>query len=464
LGPCVTAVATGTSLGRPPAARHGQRGDLSARVLQAVHMARRVVDAAAAPAAARGSAPPDARGPAPLQLAKVVGESAMLMRVVDFLGAEDAGLRAALDALAARLAPLARGEAVIASLCRPGGGAIEHASAHVFLADLGYGDEAFEHLLGTLLGDAPAAGPERLPNHELESRWLAEIRSGAVHRGPADAALMDRTCLAWPLDVLGCSTLDLYVFTHVVMYASDMGRRRVLAPRPVSEISAEAEAALAAALDADNLDLAAELLWTWPMLGLPWPAAATFAFEVLAQAQDEHGFLPGPEHAQWRPATPAGAEVDERVLRTSYHATLVMGMLCGAALGPNGANRAGPRKPARDDGAVDDLLAALPPRPGTPRWQRVLATMARDRRAALASLVLDVWLRRAAAAGDIAQVRDALAAGLARGAGGRPSMRQGLALLRRSMAVARHCNGHARRISGVPTNSIISVSGRPSRQ
>ena len=93
MGPCVTAVAAGPSSGGSPAARHGHRGDLSARVHQAVHMALHAVDAAAAPAAPPAGATGDARGPAPLQLAKVVGESAMLMRVVDFLGARDDTLR-----------------------------------------------------------------------------------------------------------------------------------------------------------------------------------------------------------------------------------------------------------------------------------------------------------------------------------------------------------------------------------
>ena len=44
-------------------------------------------------------------------------------------------------------------------------------------------------------------------------------------------------------------------------------------------------------------DLAAELLWTWPMLGLPWSAAAIFCFALLAEVQDSHGFLPGPGYS-----------------------------------------------------------------------------------------------------------------------------------------------------------------------
>src|SRR5262249_5609443 len=116
LGPRLSAVA-GPWPGAAAACPRGRRDDLAPRVHQAGHMARRAVDAADAPGSSQGGAPREQRGPAPLQLAKVVGESAMLVRGVDFLGAGDAGLREALDALAARLAPLARGEAVAARLC-----------------------------------------------------------------------------------------------------------------------------------------------------------------------------------------------------------------------------------------------------------------------------------------------------------------------------------------------------------
>jgi hypothetical protein len=426
--------AVGAPRGAAARVRPGLREDLSARVHRAVHMARRAVDAACAPPPARASGASE--GPAPLYLVKVAGEAAMLMRIVDFLGDADAGLRAALAALAARLAPVARGDAVLAGLCRPPAGAIEHASAHVFLADLGLRDDAFDDLLAQLAGDALAVGPERLPNHDLERHWLMQIRSGAVRRRAADPALLARTCLAWPLDLLRCSTLDLYVFTHVVMYATDMGRRRARLPRPAREVAAEAEAALAAALDADNLDLAAELLWTWPMLRLPWPAVAVFAFELLAQAQDEHGFLPGPEHARWAGQARPGWRDDEIQLRTSYHATLVMGMTCGAALRAGGMRAEGAHRANGDPRAVDDLLRRLPPRPVRPRWERALEALPPGRRSALAPLALDAWLRRAAAAGDLAQVREALAAGVACGCE-TAAMHQALALLRRSMAVAR---------------------------
>ena len=70
--------------------------------------------------------------------------------------------------------------------------------------------------------------------------------------------------------------------THEVsayeLYAADFGGRAVPLPRSAGELTADVEALLAACLEHDDLDLAAELLWTWPVLDLPWSPAATFAF------------------------------------------------------------------------------------------------------------------------------------------------------------------------------------------
>ncbi|MDQ2796297.1 MAG: hypothetical protein M3Y06_03930, partial [Actinomycetota bacterium] len=79
------------------------------------------------------------------------------------------------------------------------------------------------------------------------------------------------------------------------MYASDSGRRGTTFPRPVENVLADAETALAVALDDGNLDLAAEALWTWPMLGATPSAIARFAWRLLAAAQDETGLVVGPQ-------------------------------------------------------------------------------------------------------------------------------------------------------------------------
>ncbi|WP_157522308.1 DUF6895 family protein [Mitsuaria sp. 7] len=421
-----------------------RRDDLLGRVHLAVRLTRRSLKAAVAAeeeSAEERSATNGPDRPAALVLGKVVGEAAMLLRTTAPLRGEDETLDVEARLLAVQLVAQARGPRVRERLCNDAGCALEHASAHLFLGDAGYPDGAFDRLLREFLDGNEACGPERLPNHQLECAWLDQIRRGRVDVEPIDEELLMSTCIAWPLDVLGCSTLDLYLFTHVVMYASDMGRRPVHLPRPVAEILAEAEAGLAAALDADNFDLAAELLWTWPMLRQPWSPVAAFAFDVLARVQDEQAFLPGPDYAQWAEQVGHGLAHEDVVMRTSYHATLVMGMLCAVALQSGmalpSALPLAARPHSMGHGAGVDLLDRLPPRALVPRWQRDLLVLEARERAALSSLCFSVWFRRAAAANDIARLRDALAATLEHDDSDGPSAHQALRRLQRITAIGR---------------------------
>ena len=145
--------------------------------------------------------------------------------------------------------------------------------------------------------------------------------------------LLANSMLGRPMDALGSSRFDIYAFTHAVMYASDLGGRRIALPRPSAAIAADADTALAFSLNSNDFDLAAEVLMTWPMLGLDWSPTATFAFRLLASAEDDLGFLPGTkfDFARYR-ATLKGDERSRYALMTSYHTAYVMGFLCAAAL------------------------------------------------------------------------------------------------------------------------------------
>ena len=443
--------AGGTALRPEPspedaAAPSWRRADLERRLHQALALASRTLDAAQShDERATGDALPSSVRP--LVLAKVVAEAGILLRCAARAsaadGTEKSALAEAVETLAIQLASLARGESVLVRLCSEPACAIEHATAHLYLTDIGYRDDAFGRFLQQILDGERAGGAERLPSHALEHHWLEQIRSGATATQPVDAALLAATCVGAPLDVLGASTLDLYAFTHVVLYATDMGRRGVAWPRPVDEIAAEAEAALATALDADNFDLAAELLWTWPMLGLPWSPAANFAFQVLAAAQDDHGFLPGPQYADLAPA-----QRDDGMLRTSYHANVVLGILCAVALLPGRVPaQAVPSAPV-DATPVDGLLRLLVPSARSPRWLAMQAALAPNRRAALAPFVLNIVLRRATAAHDIERVRIGLQAALEGDWADGPAVGQALALLRRVTALARWRNAIPNEASG----------------
>jgi Domain of unknown function (DUF6895) len=109
----------------------------------------------------------------------------------------------------------------------------------------------------------------------------------------------------------------------------------------------------------------------WPMLGLRWTPAATFALAVLADVEDEVGFLPG-----------SGLNLEQYVdldahrrtraaITTSYHTMYVAGMLWSCAL------RGERRPPARVSGArsargaAPDLMRLLLAHPTRARWHRV---------------------------------------------------------------------------------------------
>jgi hypothetical protein len=413
------------------------RRDLTHTVVQALDVASRTVSAALAEAT-QGSVAvasgresreprPEAR---PLVLDKVLGETALLLRAASRVAA-DARIQSAVADLAAQIAPHAHGPRLHAALTLEPGLDLDHAFTHILLTDLGHGDPVADALLDACLASG-VDGPERTPHRELERAWLLGVRRGAAAES-LDLGTLSRSCLARPLDALGAATEDWYAFTHVLLYVTDLGRSATRTPRPIEEITADAEAGLAASLDAENFDLAAELLWTWPMLGLPWCAASRFAFEVLAAAVDRYGFLPGPgfsaaHHAGLRPADAAAY-----ALRTSYHATIAWGVLCSTML----ANASDARVESMpSSGAAAALESLLLDRPGPRSWQEHLRLLSPVRRDALAPMLLTIALRRARDANDLTAVRAVLAAALELGLVGAPAARQAVGLLRRATLLA----------------------------
>ena len=241
--------------------------------------------------------------------------------------------------------------------------------------------------------------------------------------------MLERSSLGRPVDVLRCTTQDGYVLTHAVMHGTDLGSWSIPHPRPVDELLADLDALLGIALDADNLDLTAELLWSWPMLRLPRTPAARFAFDVLAHAQRQHGFLPGPG---FEPATHAAlpdAAGHAYVLRTSYHATLVFGILCAAMLATDTTTDL-----PRGSGPLRTTLRAGRRGAGA----HLAARAAHCRRPdGLGRMLLAIALRRASDRSDLAAVRRLLELALALDLADGQAVRQSVSLLRRGTALAR---------------------------
>jgi hypothetical protein len=316
-------------------------------------------------------------------------------------------------------------------MCLQPGAALDLALVHLHLRDIGRPDPGFDRLVADLLGRDRVAGPEREPNRTLEQLWLEELWSGRPHPAALRRAVTD-SALARTPDALGSRPEDLYALTHTVLYATDMGRRPITPPRPVDAIRADAEAALAAALDAGNLDLTAEILWLWPMVPLPWTPAAMLAWSVLSGRHSEDGFLPGPGYDPEIRSRLATERAEEYVLRSSYHTTLAHGILVSALLSTGRP----PRWPSAvaAPGAAESALSLLD-QCGSARWRRYLDRAPTGPRDALAPLVLTAALRRARGAHDLPAIRTALAVALDLDLLDAPAPRQAIALLRRAALV-----------------------------
>ena len=429
----------------PAKAARWDQSDLIRRVLGALDVASEAVRALVEGDAAGTDLASPAPGAASYLPQKIVAETAMLLLCAEPIQHLDERIRERVESLAQRLVPRARSHDVLAAMCFEPGLASDHALAHLLLSRLGYPDSGVDRLLAA--ASAMGAdfgsdfGPERLPHRRLEQGWLARLRRRSELPARRDSRLVADSMLGRPLDALGSTRLDVYAFTHAVLYASDLGARRVALPRSRASIAADAEAALALSLDTDDFDLTAEVLLTWPMLGLRWSPAATFAFRILADVEDAAGFVPGSAFDPARYETSSGDERARYMLATCYHTAYVMGFLCAAALRPGCAPPAAVAPARRSRGAAAAVLNLLepdgPPDPAgsAPCWRGPLAGLGRRQQDAVAPLLLAVLLRRARTAGDLGLLRRALEVALAHGLISGPAPLQAAALLRRSEAL-----------------------------
>jgi hypothetical protein len=249
------------------------QSDLIRRVLHALDFASRKIEMIVEVGATEGKG--SARRDWNLHQ-KIVAETALLLYCVEPVRGIDERIQKQFESLAALLVPQARHEDVIAALCLEPGLAWDHAVPHILLNRLGFPNRRFDRLLSASLAMGSNFGPERTSVGRLELEWLARLRNaGEPLRYRMSRHLAD-SMLGRPMDVLDSSRLDIYAFTHAVMYASDFGRCGIQLPRSGLSIAADADAALACSLDSNDFDLTAEVLLTWPMLRLTWSPAATF--------------------------------------------------------------------------------------------------------------------------------------------------------------------------------------------
>ncbi len=372
-------------------------------------------------------------GARPLVPGTVLAETALLCRVAGRLLADEPCL-ARLGGLGAAQARL--GEALTRALDPHRAALVVAADPRervrevlpfALLGDLDTGHRAVARRLLDLGFDA-GLGDEPDASDRLELAWLHGLAAGC----PAAPPLPPGSVLERGADLLHGELTDAYGLTHAVLHATDTGLAAPRTSRPAPAVAADAEALLGAALAAGNLDAASELLWTWPMLGLPLGRGARLALDELGAAEATHGFLPGPEHD---PTVAAGLTPTDRstyVIQTSYHTAVAGGILAASLL--RGAAPASPRPcgPAGDLAADPLPLLRLADGPWAERLRDAVPAV----RAACTPLVLGAELRAAAARRDPARVHHVVAWAAEHGWAHLPSVQQGSALLTRAARAA----------------------------
>jgi hypothetical protein len=402
--------------------------DLIRRLCRALETSGRAVAALSADGYSDPADPANAIKPE-----KVVSETAMLLLAADAVK-HHREVRERLEAVARLIIPAARGERMRAGLLLYPALARDFAFAHGCLTRIGHPDPAFDRLAARSISVGSALGRERPPHRDLEQEWLRRVHAPEAGIAPRDdPRLPARSMLGRALDALGSTRGDVYALTHALMYATDLGTRRPRLPRPIATIIADAEAALAWALDEQDYDLGGEVLLAWPMMGRRWSAPAAFGFLVLVRVEDEAGFLPTPMTRVDRYLALTGDERTRYVLATAYHTVYVMGLLCAASLLPGSAppdRIPGGRAPR---GSGGELLALLDDTGPARHWRSVFSDLDAREKEAVAPVLLTLALRRAFTRRDLRALHATLQIGARHDLIDAPAPRQAAELLRRAL-------------------------------
>ena len=362
---------------------------------------------------------------------KLISETAVLLYAASPVGRGNP-IGARVDKVARLLVPHARSSRMLLGVCLEPALAFDYAEAHICLGGLGHRDADFDALLRHGIKSQAAPGRERVPHRVLEQQWLRDVWNGSQPGSwerPRRGALS--SVLNGPMDLLSGNRLDVYAFTHALMYLTGFAIRPRPLPRPRAVILAEAEAALARAVDAEDYDLSGELLMAWPLTGRSWSAAAAFGFRVLAHVEDNAGVLPAPSTRSDRLARLEGDGRTDYFLATAYHTAYVMGLLCAAALQAGKTPPAAPMASAAANGSSDEILRFLEPESRRPHWRGEFEKLAAAQRDALAGFLLNIALHRKIGQHDFGAAHELLKAGYRLGLADSPAAGQAAEMLER---------------------------------
>ncbi len=364
---------------------------------------------------------------------KPIAETAVLLYAASLAPAYDE-VRKRLRLVAEDLEPHARGARFQLGIGLRPALTWDYAIAHVLLTRLGFPDCAFDAIVRQALAAQAVGGYERTPHREAEQTWIASLWDD--ERPPcARTPSGRRTLLHQPMDIFGATDDSLYAFTHAVMYTTGFGLMPYALPRRRRTILAEAESILAACLDAQDYDLSAEILMTWPLTRASWSPMAAFAFKVLMDVEDQAGFLPTAGTRLHELDARSGADRTRYLLATSYHTAFVMGLLCAATLRSARAPEVGSRNQPPATGAVQSLTEFLQDA-SAPHWTLTFARLESSKQHMLAGMLFTMALHRCVRRSQMQRIPDILVRGDELGLSDMPAASQAAELLDRLRCVS----------------------------
>jgi len=361
---------------------------------------------------------------------KLIGETALLLLNAS-TAAGDPDIARRIHDVAERLLPHARSKRMLFGMCVDIGFAIDYAVPHICLTRLGYRDKVFDTVLGKSLNSQVRAG-QCFAWDLLEKEWFATAWRGTRLKSRQKYPVVRQLLLGRPMDLLSGSQRDMYEFTHALIYTTGFNLLRPQRlPRPVPEILAEAEGALARCLDEEDYDVGGEILMSWPLTRQPWSTAAVFGFRVLASVQDQEGFLSCKKTKPEQLTELTGDKRAEYLLATGYHTAYVMGFLCASALRTGLAPPVRIPRRAQGTGNHEPILRLLDADPRRRHWRNEFDGLGLPERNAIAGLLFAIALRRKVAERNFSGLSELLEMGHQLGLKNSPIARQAAELLER---------------------------------
>lgn len=390
---------------------------------------------------------------------KPIAETAVLLHGAT-VAIEHPEVNARIHRVACQLAPHARSPQIRLGLALNPALAFDYSLAHIVLTRLGYPDADFDNLLSQCRSAQAHAGRERLPHRVLEQEWIDTLWKEC---GPDGHRRLERAArlsiLGQPMDLFAATGDDLYAFTHAIMYVTGFQQNPALLPRSRAVLLAEAEAVLARCLDAQDYDLAGEILLAWPFTGKHWSPAATFAFHVLAEVEDKAGFLPTPATRVSELQTREGADRTHYLLATAYHTAYVMGLLCAAALLPGCVPPASISTKQGTPGSARQLLPLLDDNSMAPHWRDAFDKLDSPQADTLAGLLFNIAMQRSVIRHDFAALDQVLRLGHTLGLAITPAASQAAELLERIAACA--CTLQVPPVGGLIPGTLTPQASSP---